>query len=76
MKGRRTIVAVEPLMGYQYACKAVEIVCLWRRTYIAQKASTTATVIFFFLFICNLCTMKMGTILKVQSVTQDSAEYP
>jgi hypothetical protein len=42
--------------------------------YIAQKARTTATVIFFFLFICNLCTMKIGTILNVQSVAQDNAE--
>jgi len=42
--------------------------------YIAQQASTTATVIFFLLSICKLCTMKIGTILNVQSVTQDSAE--
>ena len=59
---------------------SVELACDARNTlkveeaYIAQKARTTATVIFFFLFICNLCTMKIGTILNVQSVAQDNAE--
>jgi hypothetical protein len=45
-------------------------------TYIAQHASTIPTVHFLRLFICSLCTMKIGTMLNVQSVTQLSAEYP
>ena len=45
-----------------------------KHAYIAQKASTIATVIFFFVSICNLRTMKIGTILNIQSVAQDNAE--
>jgi hypothetical protein len=45
-------------------------------TYNAQNARTTPTLILFFQLIYSLSTIKIGTMLKVQSVKQDNAEYP
>lgn len=45
-------------------------------TDIAQNARMIATDTFFLRSICSPWTMKMGTMLKIQSEIQESAEYP